>query len=195
MGETGGQISDERLVIAVNGDVEPPRHVVFELGLIRNGLAVLAHISESPGEQVGVALLTEAENHRGAHIKGIALALEGTATAAWDQVALQHQGASSLGRQLAGGDQPADAGADHHGIPVLLIAHGLKTVDKTLEGRPDSRAMSMPQTVDRIDDARHGRTNSLAGCPQIQQQRCNSTNGEHCQCSEKFLKPNNFQRA
>jgi hypothetical protein len=67
---------------------------------------------------------------------------------------------------------------------VLLIAHGLKTVVKTLEGRPDRRAMSMTQTVDRIDDARHGRTNSLAGCPQIQQQSCNSTNVEHCKCSE-----------
>ena len=136
MGETGGQISDERLVIAVNGDVEPPRHVVFKLGLIRNGLAVLAHISESPGEQVGVALLTEAEDHRGAHIKGVALALEGTATAAGDQIALQHKSFGTLGRQLTGGDQPADAGADHHGIPVLLFAHGVGSIGGDAKGPP-----------------------------------------------------------
>ena len=109
MGKTRSQLSDEAVVIAVNRNVEPTRHVVLELGLIRDGLAVFTDISQGAGEQVGVPLLPEAEDHRCAHIKGVAIASEGSATATRYQVPLQHQRACSLGSQLAGGHQTADA--------------------------------------------------------------------------------------
>ena len=51
------------LVIPVHSNVEPAGQVVFELGWIGDGVAVLAHIGQGPGEQVGVPLLAEAEDH------------------------------------------------------------------------------------------------------------------------------------
>ena len=136
VGETRGQSSDEAVVIAVHGDVEPPRHVVLELGLIGDGLAVLAHIREGTGKQVGVSLLPETEDHRRTHIEGVTVAAERSTTATGDQIALQHQGASPLGGQLTGGHQTTDAGADHHGIPLLLIAHGFGSIGGDAKGPP-----------------------------------------------------------
>lgn len=89
-----------------------------QLGWIRHRVAVLAHIGEGAGEQVGVALGPEAEDHGGAHIKGVARALEAATAATWDEVALEHQGAGPFGCKLGGGDQPADARPDHKHIPA-----------------------------------------------------------------------------
>ena len=117
MGEQGAEAVDEGGVVAVNRHVEPAGQVVFQLGRVGHRVAVLAHIRQGAGEQVGVAPLPEAKDHRGAHIEGVALAPEAAAAATGDQVALQHQRAGPLGRQLGGGDQPADARADHDHIP------------------------------------------------------------------------------
>ena len=124
MGEAGGEVGDEGFVVAVDGHGEAAGQVVFELGRIGDGGAVLAHISQGAGEQVGVALLAEAEDHRGAYIEGVARAPEAAARSPWDQVALQHQHLRPLGGQLAGGDQPTDAGADHDHIPSLRCLAG-----------------------------------------------------------------------
>ena len=88
--------------------------MIFQLGWIRDGLAVLPHISQGPGEQVGVPFLAEAKNHRGAHIKRVAGSLETAAAASRNQIALEHQHLGPFGGQLAGGDQPANAGAELH---------------------------------------------------------------------------------
>ena len=124
MGEAGGQFGEEGFIVAVHGHGEAAGQVVFELGRIGDGGAVLAHISQGAGEQVGVALLAEAEDHRGAHIEGVARPFEAAARAPRDQVALQHQHLRPLGGQLAGGDQPTDAGADHDHIPIQRCLAG-----------------------------------------------------------------------
>ena len=117
MGEAGAEIGDEALVIAVHRHIQAVGQVVFELGWVGHGGAVLAHVGQGAGEQVGVPLLPKAEDHRGAHVKGVALAFEAAAAAPRDQVALQHQHLGALGGQLAGGHQAADAAADHDHIP------------------------------------------------------------------------------
>ena len=123
MGKQGAEPLDKALVITVHGHVEAAGQVVFQLGWIRDGLAVLPHISQGPGEQVGVPFLAEAKNHRGAHIEGVAGSLETAAAASRNQIALQHQHLGPFGRQLAGGDQPANAGADHDHVPIRAAAH------------------------------------------------------------------------
>ena len=128
MGKPRREVGDELLVVAVHRDAQPTGHVVLELSGVRDGVAVLPHIGQGPGEQVGETLLAEAEDHRGPHIEGVALALEGTATAARDQIALQDEGLRSLGGQLTGGDQTTDAGTDHNGIPLLVLAHGIASL-------------------------------------------------------------------
>ena len=81
MGKQGAEISQKLLVIPVHRHIQPTGQVVFELGWIGDGVAVLAHVGQGPGEQVGVPLLAEAKDHRGAHIKRVALALETAAGA------------------------------------------------------------------------------------------------------------------
>jgi hypothetical protein len=117
MGEEGGEAIDEAVVVAVHRQAEAAGEVVLQLHRIGNRVAVLAHIGQGAGEQVGVPLLAEAEDHRGPHIEGVAVAPEAPPGAPRDQVALQHQHLRPLGGQLGGGDQAADARADHHGIP------------------------------------------------------------------------------
>ena len=90
--------------------------MVFELGGVWDRFAVFAHGGQGAGEQVCVALFAEAKDHRGAHIEAVAVALETAATAAGDQVALQHQHPRPLTGQLAGGYEATDAGADHHHV-------------------------------------------------------------------------------
>ena len=123
VGEESRQAGDEGFVVPVDGHVQAAGQVVFELGGIRHRLAVLAHIAQGPGEQVRVALLPEAKDHRGAHVKRVALAAEAAPRSPRDQVALQHQGLGPLGSQLGGGDQAADARADHDHVPGGL-GHG-----------------------------------------------------------------------
>ena len=50
--------------------------MVLELGGVGHRVAVLAHVGQGAGEQVGVALLAEAEDHRGAHIKGVTVTVK-----------------------------------------------------------------------------------------------------------------------
>ena len=79
MGEAGAEIGDEALVIPRHRHVQAVGQVVFELGWVGHRGAVLAHIGQGPGEQVGVAVLAETKDHRGAHVKRVALALEAAA--------------------------------------------------------------------------------------------------------------------
>jgi hypothetical protein len=50
--------------------------VVGQLGGVGDRFAVLAYVRQGAGEQVGVALLAEAEDHRGAHIKGVTVTVK-----------------------------------------------------------------------------------------------------------------------
>ena len=47
--------------------------MVMDLSGVRLSVEALAHCSQSPGDEVGGALLTHAKHHGGAHIKGVAL--------------------------------------------------------------------------------------------------------------------------
>ena len=123
VGEQLAQACHETVVVAIDRHVEIAGQVIFQLHRIRHRLAMLADISQGSGQQVGVPVLAKAENHRGAHIKGVAGPLKAAATATGDQVALQHQHLGPFGRQLAGGDQTADARADDDHIPGWCGAH------------------------------------------------------------------------
>ena len=120
VGEKGAQPGHKTVVIPIDGQMQTSGQVILQLGRIGDRFTGLAHIGQGPGEQVGVTLLAEAKDHRGAHIKGVALAPEAAARAAGNQVALQHQHLRPLGGQLAGGHQAADAGSDHHHVPRAL---------------------------------------------------------------------------
>ena len=122
---------------------------------------MLPHIGEGPGEQVGETLLAEAEDHRCPHIEGVALAFEGTTTAAGDQIPLQDEGLGSLGRQLTGGDQTTDAGTDHNGIPLLVLAHGIASLGVTLRGRLRPWILAVNRRHHREDHLRAHRTSEF----------------------------------
>ena len=77
---------------------------------------MLPHIGEGAGEQVGMALIAKAKDHRGAHVEGVALAFEAASGSARDQVTLQHQHLGALGSELGGRHQAANARANYDGI-------------------------------------------------------------------------------
>ena len=86
------------------------------MGWIGDGFAVLPHVGKGPGEQVGVALIAKAKDHRGAHVEGVAVALEAASGSARDQVTLQHQHLGALGGELGGRHQAANTRANHDGV-------------------------------------------------------------------------------
>ena len=108
--------------------------MIFQLGLVGDGFAVFAHIGEGSGEQIGVSLLPETEDHRSAGIEGVSSASKGSATSPWNQIALQNKSASPFGSQLTCGYKTTDTRADHHGIPLLLIAHGFGSIGGDASG-------------------------------------------------------------
>ena len=116
MGEEGTEPLHKAGVIPIDGHGEPTGKVVLQLGWIGDGFAVLPHIGKGPGEQVGVALIAKAKDHRGAHVEGVAVALEAASGSARDQVTLQHQHLGALGGELGGRHQAANARANDDGV-------------------------------------------------------------------------------
>ena len=116
MGEEGTEPLHKTGVIPINGHGEPTGKVVLQLGWIGDGFARLAHIGEGAGEQVGMALITKAKDHRGAHVEGVAVALEAASGSPRDQVALQYQHLGALGGELGGRHQAANTRANHDGV-------------------------------------------------------------------------------
>ena len=104
MRKQGAQMGDKTVVITIHGHIQAIGQVILQLGRIGDRFTRLPHIGQGPSQQVGMSLLAEAKDHRGAHIKGVALAREAAARTTWDQISLQHQHLRALGSQLAGGD-------------------------------------------------------------------------------------------
>ena len=96
--------------------------MIFKLGWIGDGFAVLTHISKGAGEQVGVAFFTKTKNHRGTHIKGVASPFEAATRSTGYQITLQHKHLGAFCRQLASGYEAADAGTNHDYIPMGAAA-------------------------------------------------------------------------
>ena len=63
MGEQGREFGDEALVVSIHRQPQTARQVIFQLSRVWDRLAVLAHIRQGPGEQVGVALAAKAKDH------------------------------------------------------------------------------------------------------------------------------------
>ena len=71
-----------------------------------------------------MAVLSEPENHRGTHIKGVSIPPETPARPTRNHVALEHQRLRPFGSQLRGSHQTTNPRADHDHIPVRLGARG-----------------------------------------------------------------------
>ena len=126
MGEASAHASNEAVVVAVDSHGQTTRKVIFQLHRIGHGLAALTDIRQSAGEQVGVTVLPEPENHRCTHVEGVALSVEAAPRPTGDQIPFQHQGFGPLGCQLGGCDQTADSGADHDHVPCGLAHSGCR---------------------------------------------------------------------
>ena len=83
-------------------------------------------VRQSPRQQVGIALLPEAKNHRGTHVKGVTIPMKCASAPPRNEVSLQHQRFCALRRELARCHQTTHTGADHDGIPLLLIAQSFE---------------------------------------------------------------------
>ena len=105
------------VVVPAHRQVQVIRQVIVELNRIGDGVQILPHVAQGPGQQVGGAPLAKAENHGGTHVEAVAGAIKAAGTTAGNQVTLQHQGAGTLGGQLGGRDQTANAGTNDNGIP------------------------------------------------------------------------------
>ena len=105
------------VVVPAHRQLQVIRQVVVELNGVGDGVQLLPHVGQSPGQQVGGAPFAKAENHGGAHVKAVAGAIKAAGATARNQITLQNQGAGTLGSQLGGRDQAANTGADDDGVP------------------------------------------------------------------------------
>ena len=100
MGKASTHSRNEVVIVPVHGHREAVWQVIFKLHSIRHRRAVLAHIGQGSGEQVGMPLLSKSENHRSANIEGVSLPSKAASRSPRNQIALKDQGLRSLRGQL-----------------------------------------------------------------------------------------------